>query len=249
MRLTWSRSSAWERQRATCFEDPVIIGVYRHLQGGLSKTAVTEDNVKRVLRVCMQYGVHELDLLEDTSARVYWIPEGGLMSSSIESVFKLAAQTFCEFNELIQKASLICHHMLHGGPAVPASAKREDAWWWLLGRLFYTRVLLQLHDQKKETPRKLRCAREKRRLAALMAKKCLEQCARTLLAHWTAQCLNGGGLRAKAEEGRPAAGTLARAPTMQLAEDLLERGWNLKVKRTFYEASETKQAQRRRHSQ
>jgi hypothetical protein len=253
MRITWSRLSAQERQRATCFEDPVMVDVYRQRRGDLLKASGTKGGVDRMLTLCIQYGVQELDLLED-SPRVHWIPEAGLMSSSIECVFKNAVQTFAEFNELIEKTTLVCRRMLYGealagGQTILGRSQRKDAEWWLLGRLFYTTVLLQLYQtQKKETPRKLRCARETRTLAACMAKMHLEQSARNLLAHWTAQCLNGGALRAKAELGDPAAGTLARAPTMQLEEDLLERGWSLRVNRTFYEASELKPAQRRRHS-
>jgi hypothetical protein len=248
MRIAWSRLSAQERQRATCFEDPVMVYVFRQRRRELLQASGTKGRVDRILQLCIQHGVQELDLLEGLSPRVQWVPEGGF---SIECAFRHAVQSLAEFNELVAKTSLVCSHLLlHGERAAaqsPCTSKRKDAEWWLLGKLYYTTMLLQLHQtEEKEAPRKLRCARQTRTLAACMAKMHLEQRARKMLAHWMAQCLNGGGT--KAEEGAPAAGALARAPTLQLEEDLLERGWSLRVNRTFYEASELKPAQRRRHS-
>jgi hypothetical protein len=233
MRATWGDISARERQLATKFDEPVMAELYCHIRIELSKAGPSKKQAEESIR----YGVQELSLnKEGSSFRVQWNPAGGFVNSTIEIAFKYAVQTLAEFHKLTAETKIICQQVIQGG-ALKYSSQRKDASLCFFGRLFYTTILLQLLQTQitkdSISPPKPRSARDSRKLAACAARNRSEQCARSLFAHWAARL-------GKASKGSP--GASARLP---LAENLLVWGWSLKVKNTFYEVSETKQAQRR----
>jgi hypothetical protein len=239
MRAAWGGFSARQRQLATNFDDPLMTELYCHVRIELSKAVPCR---AEAVKTCIGYGVQELSLnKEGASFHVQWNPAGGFKESTVELIFKHAVRSLAEFHELMAETRSICKQMPLGDVPVYGS-KKKDAPMRFLGKLFYTTVLLQLLQtqitKESTSPPKLRSAKDSRRLAASLARKRAEQYARSLLAQWAAQ-----SLCKKAPEG--SAGAWVRASPAQLAEHLLAQGWSLRVKNTFYEALQTKQAPRR----
>jgi hypothetical protein len=251
MRAAWSRLSAQGRERAASIDDPVILELFGKRRAELEAAARKEGGALQVLEISMRYGIHEVSLQEAGSAgfagsagstHVQWRPAGGLLSSTIDFAFEHAAQTFHEYTQLIYTTAHL-HDKRHDRECVILDGFESNGAPWLhMGSLFFTAFLLLL-QKHSAPPHRPQGPRRLIRIAWCIAKQRSEQCASVLLAHWASQCRR----KIPGPQGAVAKGRLRSGLDIYI-DDLLAQGWSLSVKRTFYEASEKKQVQRRRHS-